>query len=84
MQKPVRYYIVKTDDQPVVRSVAVAVSGPAGNRRPAAAPVSDRPEAAPAASAPAAARRGPRRSQGAREGVARLMRAAIRRNLRGR
>ena len=67
VQKPVRYYIVKADDQAVVRSVPVAVSA---RRRPAGAA-----EPAPAAvAAPAAGR--------AR--VARLMRAAIRRNPRAR
>ena len=38
MQTPIRYYITKADDQPVVRSIPVAVRGAeATEQRPAAA-----------------------------------------------
>ena len=68
VQKPVRYYIVKADDQAVVRSVPVAVSA-----RPRPTQAAE-PLPAPVAAA----------SVAGRARVARLMRAAIRRNARAR
>ena len=61
MKKPVRYYIVKADDQPVVRSVPVA---PVRQEDPAA------PTTAPAGAFASPRPRGRRR-------VTRLVRAAI-------
>jgi len=66
VQNPIRYYIVSDDDQPVVRSVPVAV-------RPTA-DVSERHEAAPSSTPNAAPARRPRRRP---VRVARLVRAAI-------
>ena len=68
MQKPVRYYILQAEDQPIVRSVPVAVSSDMAARQPVV------PTPVPTTGAPDAGR--------AR--VARLMRAAMRRNRRRR
>ena len=86
MQKPVRYYIVKADDQPVVRSVPVSVPAATPSARPVATDATvDHADGAIVASTRAAdARRRTRRPERARENIARLMRAAIRRNHRGR
>jgi hypothetical protein len=66
VQKSVRYYIVKTEDQPVVRSVPVTLAGAA---RPAP-PADPEPINASLGAAPGRPL----------SGVARLMRSAIRRN----
>ena len=66
MQKPVRYYILQAEDQPVVRTVPVAVLGEAAPRQPVV-PTADTVSGAPDAG---------------RARVARLMRAAMRRNRR--
>lgn len=64
MQTPVRYYIVQTDDQPVVRSIPVT-------KRPTTSATEE--HASPPAAAPAQGE-APGRTK-----VARLMRAAKRR-----
>ena len=75
MQKPIRYYIVKGDDQPVVRTVSVTRLAAAS-----AGPSAIQPEAEHATSS--SGRRVPH-PEVARRSVARLMRAAIRRNQSG-
>ncbi len=64
VQKPVRYYILQAEDQPVVRSVPVAVPNKVAVRQP------EVPAPGPTIAAPDAGR--------AR--VTRLVRAAMRRN----
>ena len=68
VQKPVRYYILQAEDQPVVRSVPVPLRRDATPRLPVA------PTIETAAVEPEAGR----------TRVARLMRAAVRRNRRRR
>ena len=74
MQKPVRYYIVKADDQPVVRTVPVALPDATSDEPSAVQPAVDH--------GASASDRSTLRAEVARRGVARLMRAAIRRNQR--
>jgi hypothetical protein len=60
MQKPIRYYITKSGEEPTVRSVTVALGSPRLDERPeegAAAPVDTVPAARETAEATAAVKR---------------------------
>jgi hypothetical protein len=78
VQKPIRYYIEKNDDQPIIRGVPVIVAGEQNVlAQPMATTSSDTPAVEMEAESDRIMRMAPL------GGVARAMRSAIRRNHRG-